>query len=372
MQAITADNGSRQPMFLAVLGVLLLLSITTVVARLYCRIVYVQYVGVDDYFILVAMIVVIAMSIANVIHISWGTGRHFSDLGMEALEPTLKHWYAYQLIYPFALFFVKASILALYHRLFRKRQFRYWLWVVAGIVTVYTVVVVFVNAFECRSHPTHAWSLNFPEGCNNLSASYFSMASISIATDVAILVLPLPVLVKLNIQRNKRLALIGIFLSGTVAVIASIVRLNALYIYTVTKDVSFDAIYILLWSQIEVNVAIITASAPSLRPMFRETFKSSHGSSRPRLHSGSQSAGYMFSRSRTRRSGGDGVIELHSYDGNEGRFETTIRGRAGNESEECILGMTAAGINIIKTVDVQETSVEPHEGDSNEDVGRGT
>ena len=64
---------------------------------------------------------------------------------MDALEPTLKHWYAYQLIYPFALFFVKASILALYHRLFRKKQFRYWLWVVAGIVTVYTVVVVFVN-----------------------------------------------------------------------------------------------------------------------------------------------------------------------------------------------------------------------------------
>lgn len=39
-------------------------------------------------------------------------------------------------------------------------------------------------------------------------------------------------------------ALIGIFMTGSVAVAASIVRLNALYIYTVSKDVSYDAIYV--------------------------------------------------------------------------------------------------------------------------------
>lgn len=91
MQEITASNGSRQPMFLAILGFLLFLSTVTVllryaspthnedcewltVGRLYCRTVHIQYVGIDDYFIVTALIVVFGMSVANIIHISYGTG----------------------------------------------------------------------------------------------------------------------------------------------------------------------------------------------------------------------------------------------------------------------------------------------------------
>ncbi|KAJ5504739.1 hypothetical protein N7463_007613 [Penicillium fimorum] len=70
-------------------------------------------------------------------------------------------------------------------------------------------------------------------------------------------------------------ALIAILMTGTFASVASIIRLDALYRYTITKDVSYDAIQILIWSQVEVNVAIISASAPSLRPLFNNTFKGS-------------------------------------------------------------------------------------------------
>jgi len=34
----------------------------------------IRHVGLDDYFILTALAVVIAMSIMNVFHVSWGTG----------------------------------------------------------------------------------------------------------------------------------------------------------------------------------------------------------------------------------------------------------------------------------------------------------
>jgi hypothetical protein len=59
--------------------------------------------------------------------------------------PTLKHFYFYQLVYPLALFFVKASILALYHRIFVLVKFRYKVYSVAAFVTVWTIVVIFVN-----------------------------------------------------------------------------------------------------------------------------------------------------------------------------------------------------------------------------------
>jgi hypothetical protein len=71
--------------------------------------------------------------------------------------PTLKHFYFYQLVYPLALFFVKASILALYHRIFKQVKFRYKVYGLAAFVTVYTIVVLFVNvslAYVQTSPPT--------------------------------------------------------------------------------------------------------------------------------------------------------------------------------------------------------------------------
>ena len=59
--------------------------------------------------------------------------------------PTLKHFYFFQMVYPLALFFVKASILALYHRIFERARFRYKIYAVAAFVTTYTIVAIFVN-----------------------------------------------------------------------------------------------------------------------------------------------------------------------------------------------------------------------------------
>jgi hypothetical protein len=93
-----------------------------------------------------ALLVAMGLGVQNFFHISWGTGQHGADLPFEKiLVPTLKHWYAYQMIYPWSLFFVKASILALYHRIFTQTKFRYTVYAVAVFVTMYTVVVFFVN-----------------------------------------------------------------------------------------------------------------------------------------------------------------------------------------------------------------------------------
>ena len=118
----------------------------------------------------------IALGIMNGFHISWGTGcapvskelhtyltvhrQHSADLDLSViLVPTLKHWYAYQMVYPWALFFVKASILALYHRIFIQAKFRYTLYAVTALVTIHTIVVFFMNAsfptiFDPRTYKT--------------------------------------------------------------------------------------------------------------------------------------------------------------------------------------------------------------------------
>lgn len=94
MSYITNENGSRQVMFLVVMSLLIFLSIITVAlrfvapqseeyfwqcidegeSRFYCRIFHIRHVGLDDYFMLVALAFVIAMGVMNGFHVSYGTG----------------------------------------------------------------------------------------------------------------------------------------------------------------------------------------------------------------------------------------------------------------------------------------------------------
>jgi hypothetical protein len=47
----------------------------------------------DDYFMLAALVVAIALAVMNGFHASWGTGRHGVDLDYSIiLIPTFKHW----------------------------------------------------------------------------------------------------------------------------------------------------------------------------------------------------------------------------------------------------------------------------------------
>ena len=146
--------------------------------------------------------------------------------------------------------------------------------------------MVFVNAFECPK-PSDAWSVEIlfqgSGSCRDLHPIYYSQAGFNIASDIAILLLPMPVLYNLQMRRNKRIALIAIFSAGSVAVIASGVRIYALTIWSAPHaDVPYEGAHILIWSQIEINTAIISASIPSLKPLFKHAFGLSTARSRTR------------------------------------------------------------------------------------------
>lgn len=133
-------------------------------------------------------------------------------------------------------------------------------------------------------------------------------------------------------------ALIAIFMTGAFASAASIARLHALYRYFNTEDVPYDAIQILLWTQIEVNVAIISASAPSLRPLFASIFKgSSYGRGGP---SSARHGGYgssygrgksNYRRTLTHHGNSHGAIELTSRD--EELYAGGVHGATQSSSE---------------------------------------
>ncbi|KAK6335160.1 hypothetical protein TWF718_010597 [Orbilia javanica] len=296
------SGSSRGPLFLSITFVLLGIATIFVIVRLYCRYFLIHRVGADDWLITIGIAAEWALAVMNYFHIKYGTGRHISTVTIDELIPTLRYWFAYQILYPLVLLFIKLSILAFYVKISPQKWYRNTVYTVGAFVIAWTIAFIFAYIFECPS-PSTAWSLDFPRGCVNLTALYYSTASINIASDLIILLLPIPVLQQLQIDKRRKLALIAIFSVGIVAVAGSAARLWSLWKYQHTVDVSYDAIFILLFSHIEINLAIMCACAPALKPLFKSfatPFSSKTGGS------GAKSSALTASNGGTASGGGGG------------------------------------------------------------------
>ncbi|EPS40763.1 hypothetical protein H072_5350 [Dactylellina haptotyla CBS 200.50] len=351
---------TRQPLFYGITFSLLVLSLIVVSLRFFCRAVLIKKVGLDDWLILVGLIFAWVFGIFNHFHISFGIGKHIELFDFNDLIPFFKYWYSYQLLYPIILLPTKLSILAFYKGISPQKHYQIAVWATVALVVVYTISVFFVYVFECPN-PSTAWSLTFPTGCMNLSVLYYATASGNILTDIVILILPIPVLLTVQIQKRKRIALVGIFFIGFIAVFASISRIWAIWLFQNSKDNTWESIFILIFSNIEINVAIITASAPPLRPLFKDFFKSSIYGFTSRSRTGDQ---LWTGRSRTH--GGVPLGSLNGY-GDNAQVNNVIRGgkdtHKRNESEEDIIAKKPNGI-----VQTTEISVAVNSQQSSESL----
>lgn len=117
---------------------------------------------------------------------------------------------------------------------------------------------------------------------------WYTMASFQLATDIATLLLPIPVLIKLQIPRKQKFTLIFVFLLGGLYVssdrhalqtltcpsgcIVSILRLHGLYAATISQDLTYDNAQAVTWSTVEFNVGIMCACFAALRPVVNAIF----------------------------------------------------------------------------------------------------
>ena len=95
-------------------------------------------------------------------------------------------------------------------------------------------------------------------------------------------------------------------------------------------------------------MAIISASAPALRPIFNKAFQTSSYNQQG-AYGGNHSAGNAFPRGQ--RVKGNGQIELYSYNG-DGNNAVAIRG--GSTSEELILEDDGITKTVETRIDIEE------------------
>jgi hypothetical protein len=85
--------------------------------------------------------------------------------------------------------------------------------------------------------------------------------------DVWILVLPYKLIFSIPRPTREKFAVYAVFALGAFSTICSVVRFYFLVLALNSKDPYYDSLGVNVWSVIEVNVGIICASMPTLRPL---------------------------------------------------------------------------------------------------------
>ena len=122
-------------------------------------------------------------------------------------------------MYTVAITLTKFSILLFYSRIFKERGFKILLWATTGLVTVWFLAIETTVIAECQ--PIHAlWDFS-PGHCINL-ASFFQGSGIpNVILNTIILILPLPMIWTLQIERSQKIALSSVFLLGGLYVMST-------------------------------------------------------------------------------------------------------------------------------------------------------
>lgn len=121
------------------------------------------------------------------------------------------------MLYFWGIMFTKLSILTLYVKIFKiNKVFRYICYSMMAFMIVYLMIFFFLFAFNCNP-PARTWHLLGWTGggsCfDNIKTSY-AVGGINIFTDIVILIMPLPLIYRLQLKLAQKLGLIAIFGTG--------------------------------------------------------------------------------------------------------------------------------------------------------------
>ena len=115
-----------------------------------------------------------------------------------------------------ALVCIKSSILLLYMRLFsQSKTFKAFAWANLAYTIAWGISTWIVNLTVCTP-VAYYYDKTIPGGhCKNQAVSGTINAVLSLAGDICILALPLPMISQLQINHRRKVALAGIFLLGS-------------------------------------------------------------------------------------------------------------------------------------------------------------
>lgn len=113
-----------------------------------------------------------------------------------------------------SLWLTKLAIALQYLRAFQTGKTRLAVWFALVITVAYGIEATFLAVFTCR--PVAAfWNPAIPGKCIDKKAGYFTNATYQVFSDLIFLVIPMPILSKLQIPLKQKVLIMSAFTIGT-------------------------------------------------------------------------------------------------------------------------------------------------------------
>ncbi|KZL70897.1 integral membrane protein [Colletotrichum tofieldiae] len=204
----------------------------------------------------------------------------FSKLSASSRLTSFLGSYVSTLFYSPSSYFTKITLLSTTARIFRlHRKTVIGTYAFIILLTLYTLPVFVIKMLICRPIAGF-WDTTIKTTCFHQRDIYVADTTISAATDMAVLCLPIPVAVTLRMSWHKRLKILVMLSSGGLATAASLVRLVVVIKLEESGDETVGLIRVTLLGTAELGIGLMCACLPAINILFIRGCNSSRDSAR--------------------------------------------------------------------------------------------
>ncbi|KAI8628486.1 hypothetical protein F5Y19DRAFT_476469 [Xylariaceae sp. FL1651] len=161
----------------------------------------------------------------------------------------------------------KLSILLMYRRLFWiNASFRLQIHVAAFVVVGFWIGTTVADLLNCIPIQwTWINSFDDPRYCFNYTVFWLASGIVEAVIDVVILLIPVRMVLKLQLNKSKKIAIAGVFLLGAFVILSGIVKVILSYVPG-NREPSFNRTEV--WTTVHTGTGILCACLPVCWPQF--------------------------------------------------------------------------------------------------------
>ncbi|KAH0026853.1 hypothetical protein KCU78_g4210, partial [Aureobasidium melanogenum] len=261
----TAPSESDARGIIALAVVFPLLAVLCVGLKFRIRIKTIGSVGWDDIALAISCGLNIGYSATAIHQTKWGLGLKAADFPPQNAVPFSRIQFAGGPLYCLTVLGFKLSLLISYLRVAGfNRTYATVVWTVLVSVVISQILFTILLSVGCQPIAKQ-WDPSIPGKCLNALPIYFALGGTSLGWDLIIIVLPFPILRRLQLDFHRKVALFAVFSLGFFVTIVQAVRLTSiarLATYTDSKGS-------IQWSAVEINLGVVVACVPTFGPLIK-------------------------------------------------------------------------------------------------------
>ncbi|KAL8970288.1 MAG: hypothetical protein Q9197_003885 [Variospora fuerteventurae] len=163
------------------------------------------------------------------------------------------------------MFFTKLSLLLLYHRIFAPDRLTKYL-VYLGVFYCFVLYTSFLLlTFLLCQTPLQA-------ACKHRVNLFILISSgLNVFADIYLLIIPIAAVAKLHMPLRQKLGVSAVFLTGMLACLSSILALYYRTQLLATRDITWHATPVFIFTVLEINTNIIISCLPTMPALIHDT-----------------------------------------------------------------------------------------------------